>query len=93
MSNENIESLAYRERRCLSNSNPVLVARHFSTGKKCFLNKILVMVHYGRLAVILFAKNSKFLAHHMHIVFCGLSMHVAFVDQIVHAFLPDKHGN
>ena len=51
------------------------------------------MVHYGRLAIILFAKNSKFLAHHMHIVFCGLSMHVAFVDQIVHAFLPDKHGN
>ena len=93
MSDENIENLTYRVRRCLSNSNPVLVARHFSTGKKCFLKKMLVMVHYGRLTIILFAKNSKFLSHHMHIVFSGLSTHVAFVDQIVHAFLPDKHRN
>ena len=72
MSDGNIENLTYRDRCCLSNSNPVLVAR---------------------LTIILFAKNSKFLAHYMRIVFCGLSTHVAFVDQIVHAFLPVKHGN
>ena len=44
MSDGNIENLTYRDRCCLSNSNPVLGARHFSTGKKCFLKKMLVMV-------------------------------------------------
>ena len=73
---ENIKNLSYQDKCRLFNSNPVLVAKNFQYRVEVFFKKILLlMVHWGKLSIMHSAYNSKFVAHHVYIVFFGWSTH------------------
>ena len=104
MSEEDIENLSYHDRCHLLNSNPVLVARYFQYRVDVFFNEIVVD---GPLAKTKYcAIHVEFQVHGSPHVHCLLSVGnapvltsknkeecVAFVNQIVHAFLPDRNEN
>ena len=93
MSQEEIENLTYRDRCCLLKSNPALVARHFQHHGQLEKTKYYAIcvefqvrgsphVHcflWVTTAPVLTSKNKE--------------EYVTFVDQIVHAFLPDRNEN
>ena len=87
-----VENLGFHDRCYFLNSNPVVVARYF-------LN-VLLMIHWGSLNIMLLVLNLKFLVHCFRWVVNAPVLtsrnkeeYAAFVDQTVHAFLPERNEN
>ena len=104
LSEEDISNLAYHQRCQLLNSNPVLVARHLQYKVEVFFKEIIIDGPLGKTKH--YAIRVEFQARSSPHVHCFLWVidapllnsdnkveYVAFVDQIVHAFLPDRNEN
>ena len=104
MSEEDIGNLTCHDRCRLLNSNPVLVARHFQYRVEAFFKEIVVDGPLGKTKD--YAIHVEFQVRGSPHVHCFLWVanatvltsnnkeeYVAFVDQIVHAFLPDRNEN
>ena len=101
MSEKDIENLTYHEGCRLLNINPVLVARHFQYRVEVFFKEIVVDGSFGKSKY--YAIRVEFQVYGLpHLrwflwvanvpVLTSKSKeeYVTFVDQIVHAFLPDR---
>ena len=88
----------------ITHSNPVLVARHFQYRVEVFFKEIIIDGPLGKTKY--YAIHVEFQVRGLPHVHCFLWMlnapvlisdnkeeYVAFVDQIVHAFLPDRDEN
>ena len=104
MSEEDIGNLTYHGRCRLLNSNPVLVARPFQYRVELFFKEIVVDGPLGKTKY--YAIRVEFQVRGSPHVHCFLWVpnapvstsnnkeeYVDFVDQIVHAFLPDRNEN
>ena len=104
LSQEDIRNLAYHHRCQLLNSNPIIVARHFLYRVEVFFKEIIIDGPLGKTKY--YAIHVEFQVRGLPHVHCFLWMlnapvlisdnkeeYVAFVDQIVHAFLPDRNEN
>ena len=90
LSEEDIRNLAYHQRCQLLNSNPVLVARHFQYRVEVFFKEIRVEFQVRgspHMHCFLWVMNTSVLN------LVNKEEYVAFVDQITHAFLPDRNEN
>ena len=96
--------MAYHQRCELLNSNPVLVARHFQYRVEVFFKEIIIDGPLGKTKY--YAIRVEFQVRGLPHVHCFLWVmnapvlnsdnkeeYVAFVDQIVHAFLRDRNEN
>ena len=103
LSEENIKNLSYQDRCRLLNSNQVLVTKHSQYGVKVFFNEIIVDGPLGKTKY--YAIRVEFQvcgSPHAHCFLWVVNAPVltsnnkeeyaAFVDQIIHAFLPEKKG-
>ena len=104
MSEENIGNLSNHDRCRSLNSNPVLVARHFQYRVEVFFKEIVVDGPLGKTKC--YAIRGEFQVRGSPHVHCFLWVanapvltannnkeYVDFVNQIVHAFLPDRNEN
>ena len=104
LSDEDISNLAYDQRCQLLNSNPVLVARHLQHRVEVFFKEIIIDGPLGKTKY--YAIRVEFQARGSPHVHCflwaidapllnsdNMEEYVAFVDQIVHAYLPDRNEN
>ena len=71
ISGEDTENLTYRDRCCLLNSNPVLVARHFQYRGEVFFKEIFVDGALRKTTYYSLRIDFNFLARHMFTVSCG----------------------
>ena len=91
-------------RDVLLNSNPVLVARHLQHRVEVFFKEIIIDVPLGKTKY--YAIRVEFQARGSPHVHCflwaidapllnsdNMEEYVAFVDQIVHVYLPDRNEN
>ena len=100
MSEEDLENLTYHIRCRLLNCNSVLVAfpSISSTGQKFSSKKLLLMVHRRKPSIMLFVQNFKFVGLFVggqcsSFCFKHKEEYIALIDQIDHAFLPDRNEN
>ena len=103
MSEEHNENLTYHDRCRLLNSNPVLVARHLQYWVEVFFKKVvdgpLGKTKYYVIRVEFQVRGSPhvhcflWLANAPVLTSNNKEVYVAFVDEIVRAFLPDRNEN
>ena len=105
LSEEDILKMSYQDRCNLLNSNPVLVARHFQYIVEIFFKEIVTDGPIGKTKY--YAIHTEFQVRGSPHIHCFLWIwnapalsestvdddYVAFVDKIVHAFLPNKNEN
>ena len=104
MSEEDTGDLTYHDRCRLLNSNTVLVARHFQYRVEVFFEEIVVDGPLGKTKYYAIRVEFKVRGSpHVHsflwvdnapvLTSNNKEEYVAFVDQIVHAILPDRNEN
>ena len=104
MSEEDIGNLTYHDRCRLLNSNPVLVVRHFQYRVEVFFKEIVVdgplgKIKYYAIRIIKYYADSPHVHRFLWVANAPVltsnnkEEYVAFVDQIVRAFLPDRNEN
>ena len=95
--------MAYHERCQLLNSNPVLAARHFHYRVEVFFKEIidgpLGKTTYYAVRVEIKVRGSLPVQCFLWMLKTSVlnldnkEEYVAFLDQVVHTFLPDRHEN
>ena len=106
MSEEDTENLTYHDRCRLLNSNPVFVKRHFQYQVEVFFKEIIADGPLGRTKYLHYAICVEFqvcgspnancflwVANALNSTSKNKEEYVAFLDQIVHAFLPNRDEN
>ena len=106
MSEEDTENLTYHDRCRLLNSNPVFVKRHFQYRVEVFFKEIVADGPLGRTKYLHYAICVEFqvcgspnancflwVANALNSTSKNKEEYVAFLDQIVHAFLPNRDEN